>query len=248
MGLEEEALVRYEAVSAIAERLAHPFNLAVAASTSMWLHRHRHAAEATLACAERLIQVSKTICGFPEYETAAKIYRDWALAELGQATEMADEVLASLEEYSRAGSQASMASFYVIAAEVCRRAGRLGDALGLIDQGLSALRNGGLLAEVELYCLQGEVLTELASQADQAETGAAGAERRRQAEAALSRAFGLACERWQVAYLDRVLRGLSRFPGDRSREIQRAQSLREEVPRLVKTARDRVAEELARVS
>lgn len=247
MGLQEEALARDEALSSVAAKLAHPFNLAVAASTSMWLHRQGHAAEATLACAERLIQVSKASGGFPEHETAAKIYRDWALAELGQADEVVDEALESLERYSRAGGQASMASFYAIGAEVCRRTGRLEDALGLIDKGLSASRNGGLLAEVELYCLQGEILDELASQADSPEAGA-GAERRRQAEASLARAFDLASQRWQVAYLDRVIRGLSRFPGDRSREIQQAQRLREEVPHLVKTARDRVAEEMARAT
>jgi serine/threonine protein kinase/tetratricopeptide (TPR) repeat protein len=247
MDLEEEALKRNEAISSVAARLAHPFNLTVAASTSMWLHRQRHAAEATLACTERLIQVSKTIGGFPEYETAAKIYRDWALAELGQAAEVVDEVLGSLEGYSRAGSQTSMASFYAMGAEVCHRAGRLGDALGLIEKGLAASRNGGLLAEVELYCLQGEILGDLARQADQSGTGT-GRERGQQAEASFSRAFDLACERWQVAYLDRVIRGLSRFPGDRSREIQRARSLREEVPHLVQQARDRVAEELALVT
>jgi serine/threonine protein kinase/tetratricopeptide (TPR) repeat protein len=247
MGLEEEALARDEAISSVAAQLAHPFNLVMAASASMWLHRHRHAADTTLACAEKLIQVSKTICGFPEYETAAKIYRDWALAELGQAGEVVDEVLASLESYSRAGRQTAMASFYVMGAEVCRRTGRLDDALGLVEKGLSVSRNGGLLAEVELYCLQGEILGELASQADPSEEGT-GAERGRQAEASLSRAFDLACERWQGAYLDRVLRGLSRFPGDRSQEIQRAQRLREKVPHLVKQARDRVAEELALVT
>jgi len=237
MGLEEEALVRHETISSLAVRLVHPFNLVAAASTSMWFHRQRGDAEATLACAERMIQVAKTSGGFPEYETAAKIYRGWALAELGQAGEVVDEVLARLEEYSRAGGQTSMATFYAIGAEVCRRTGKLEDALGLIDKGLSASRNGGLLAEVELYCLQGEILDELASRADPSE-----------AEASLSRAFDLACERWQVAYLDRVIRGLSRFPGDRIREVQRAQSLREEVPRLVKTARDRVEEEMARVA
>jgi len=245
MGLEEEALVRNETISSVAVRLAHPFNMVVAASTSMWLHRQRHAAEATLACAERMIQVAKTIGGFPEYETAAKIYRDWALAELGQAAEVVDEVLASLEKYSRAGGQSSMATFYAIGAEVCRRTGRLDDALGLVDKGLAASQNGGVLAEVELYCLQGEILDQLASQADPSEAEVV-AERGPQAEASLSRAFDLACERWQVAYLDRLIRGLSRFPKDRSREIQRAQSLREEIPHLLKRVRDRVEEEVAR--
>jgi len=94
---------------------------------------------------------------------------------------------------------------------------------------------------VELHCLRGEILGELA---DQSETEA-GAERARQAEASLSRAFDLACERWQGAYLDRLLHALARFPGDRSREIQRARSLRDQVPHLVQKARDRVAEELA---
>src|SRR6185436_11054670 len=239
MGLEEEALARNETISNVAARLAHPFNMVVAASTSMWLHRQRHDGEATLPCAEKLIQVSKAIGGFPEYETAAKIYRDWALAELGRAEEVVDEVLASLERFSRAGRQTSMATFYAIGAEVCRRTGRLEEALGLIDRGLAASRNGGLLAEVELYCLQGEILGELARQAG---TGN-GTERGQQAEAALSRSFDLACERWQVAYLDRLIRGLSGFAKDRSREIQQARSLREKVPDLVNRVRDRVEEE-----
>lgn len=230
MGLEEEALVRHDAMASVAARLAHPFNRVVAASTSMWFHRQRHAAEATLVCADRLIEVSKAIGGFPEYEAAASLYRDWALAELGQAEKVVDEVLAGLESRA-AGRQTSLPSFYAMGAEVCRRTGRLEEALDLIDKGLAAARNGGLLAEVELCCLQGEILDELASG--------------HQAEASLSRAFDLACERWQVAYLDRVLGALSRLPGDRSREIQRARSLRDEIPRLVKTAQDRVAEEIS---
>jgi hypothetical protein len=245
IGLEEEALARNEAISQLAVRLAHPLNLVLATSTSMWLHRQRHAAGATLASAERLLEVSKTTGGFPDYETAAKIYRDWALAELGQTSGVVDRVLANLESYSGAVGKTSMASFYAIGAEVCRLAGRLEDALGLVDRGMAALQNGGRLAEVELCCLRGEILDELAGQVGAGPGAESSAEKRRQAEASLARAFNLACERWQVAYLDRAIRGLSRFPGDRSRERERAESLREETPHLVKRVGAGVAEEMA---
>jgi serine/threonine protein kinase len=265
IGLDEEALARLETISRVAERLAHPFNLTLAASTSMWLHRQRHAAQATLAGAERLLEVAKTIGGFPDYETAAEIFRDWALAELGQASAVVDAVLQNLERYSRARAKTAMASFYAIGAEVCRLAGRREDALALLDRGMTALENGGLLAEVELCCLRGEILGELACQAGAGLGGElrreapaalrreaqaalrreAQAALRREAEAALSRAFDLACERWQVAYLDRALCGLARFPGDRSREIGRAERLRAEVPHLLERVRDRVATEMA---
>jgi len=249
IGRENEALARDEIISQVAARLAHPLNLVLAASTSMWLHRQRHDAAATLACAERSIEVSKTIGGFPDYETAARIYRDWALAALGQASEVVDEVLANLERHSRAVGKTSMASFYAIGAEVCRLTGRLQDALDLVDRGMAALQNGGLLAEVELCCLRGEIIDELAgplgSGPGSASGSASSAEKRRQAEASLSRAFDLACERWQVAYLDRAIRGLSRFPGDRSRERERAESLRKDIPHLVKRVGDQVAAEMA---
>jgi len=230
LGKDAEAGESDEASLRLAEELGHPFTTALALTTDMVLRQLRHDIPGTLATAARLVALSEEI-GFPNYKMLGLSFKSWALAEEGSAEEAREVMLEQLAMHVRQG-KVSLGRHHGIAARICWQAGRTDEALALLDKALALVEELGERAhEVELHLLQGEILSGLP-------------ERSQEAEAALRKAFSLACERLQVRYAESSGDALSRLLEGAHRH-EEAASLADRVQALTVQAAAEAARALA---
>jgi len=150
---------------------------------------------------------------------------------VGSAEEAREVMLEQLAMHVRQG-KVSLGRHHGIAARICWQAGRTDEALALLDKALALVEELGERAhEVELHLLQGEILSGLP-------------ERSQEAEAALRKAFSLACERLQVRYAESSGDALSRLLEGAHRH-EEAASLADRVQALTVQAAAEAARALA---
>ncbi len=211
LGWYEEAAARDRALLRIAEETAHPFTMAIALTTSLWLGRLRNDVSEVLDAAGKLDELSRSK-GFPNFEGLAHIHRSWALAQQGRAEEVVGPLLAmpmDVPQQVRLG----LANVYRIMASVCWRAHRFEEALRLLEEALSLSREYPL-DEAELHTIKGEMLLELAERGRGEDPSRSLAD----AEAALRHGFTLAAARLQVIYAERSGEHLIRLLGTLGRD------------------------------
>ena len=86
LGYPDQALQRSQQGQALAQELAHPFNLAFALQQAGVLHQHRREAQAAQARAEATLVIA-TEQGFPLFLAYGTVLRGWALAAQGRSAE-----------------------------------------------------------------------------------------------------------------------------------------------------------------
>jgi tetratricopeptide (TPR) repeat protein len=222
MGMEDEALRRHDFSIKGSELLRDPFLQASLLDNSMRFLRRREDVIAALKTAEQLHNVVADL-ELPVYMFSINYTKDWALTKTGRAVEAAKNVESSLEvfdkffsDHTRFGNYSAFALFYI-------KAGQLEEAEQLLERGLSAMTEGGVLHEAEFYCIRGELYLAKA-------THLLSAINLELAERSLRKAFTLARERNQVLMaqqaanlLSSVLRFQERHPeiGEVEIEMQR---------------------------
>jgi tetratricopeptide (TPR) repeat protein len=123
-----------------AERLDHPFSMAIALTALAWQHLHLRDPDATLAVAERLIQLSRERT-FPSYAGLGVMLRGWAIARDEHAAEGAALIEQGFAAWSSDSPGLTNTFFAMLAAEAYLRAGRRADALAVLGRGLDAVRD-----------------------------------------------------------------------------------------------------------
>jgi tetratricopeptide (TPR) repeat protein len=139
--LSEEALRR-------AHQLKHPYTIAMTLTFAATVRSRRREPEATWELAEALMALSEEQ-GFREQIAAARSYRAWVMAELGQTQQ-------ALTEWEAASVTSNIYQRARLI-EAYARVGRADQTLAMIDEALAGFETSGArLSEAELYRLKGE--------------------------------------------------------------------------------------------
>jgi predicted ATPase len=163
LGEPDRARANILAANAIAGKLQHPMTRAFAAIMAAWVYRLC----GDLAEAERegdlAVSVS-TELGLPFFLGFGQITRGWARVGLGKVEEGIGDIQEGLAVYRQTESQLGNSLWLGCLAEGYSAAGRLGEALRVLEDALAfATRTGERVAEAELWRLRGEWTGDVAS-------------------------------------------------------------------------------------
>jgi predicted ATPase len=157
LGYPEQAMQRQQAMLALAQELAQPYSLTLAAFFASWLHQLCRAAEATQAHAETAMALA-TEHGFPLFLAMGRKCRAWALVAQGQVEQGIHEALQGLEAYRRTGAAAARTHNLALLAEAYGQVGQVAAGLQALDEALAAVDQGEQFYTAEVYRLRGELL------------------------------------------------------------------------------------------
>ncbi len=133
LGYPDQAKTHSQEAVATAERLQHPFSLALGLSFSQWLHQFEHDVDATHAAADQALKISKEQ-GFAFWIGWGHVLRGWAKSQQGKHCEAVNEIREGIAAWRRQGSELGCHYYFVLLAEACLKADRLEDALSALDQ------------------------------------------------------------------------------------------------------------------
>jgi class 3 adenylate cyclase/predicted ATPase len=163
LGYPDQALKRvYEALS-LAQKFAHPFNLAFALNTVAAIHQFRREIEATQKRAEETI----ALCidqGFALVLAIGTIRRGWALVQLGQGEAGTTQIRQGIDAHKACGAILGRSYYLLQLAEAYGKAEKVEEGLTLLAEALELIDKGGRVLEAELYRLKGELTLQQANQ------------------------------------------------------------------------------------
>jgi predicted ATPase len=143
---------------ALAERLDHPFSLAIALTTLGWLFHHLRDVEAVKQTAERLIKLSRDR-NFPSYLGLGVMLAGWAKSQAGNDSEGLANITDGFAAWSATSGQLTITFMSVLLSEAHLHAQRFDDGLQVIERGLEeATKNHEQPYVPELWRLRGECL------------------------------------------------------------------------------------------
>jgi len=155
LGYPDQALEKSHQALALAEELAHPFNLAWALCFAAMLHQYRREGQATKERAEAAMALC-TKHGFPQWLAVGRMMQGWALAQ-GEAG--IEQMRQGLAAWRATGAELGRPGFLAPVAEMHWRLGQTKEGLSAVAEGLEAVeRHGERLWEPELHRLKGELL------------------------------------------------------------------------------------------
>lgn len=158
LGYPDRALRQAQEGADIAASKANPFHTCFALQFLAFVHSLRREAALCQEIAESVFAISK------EHDTAdsllwASIAHGWAIALQGRHDEGVSELRRSIAAYTAAGAEIGIPQFHSLMAEAMRRAGRIEEALGTVEEALTlANSNGDAYFNAELQRLRGEML------------------------------------------------------------------------------------------
>jgi predicted ATPase len=157
LGYPDQALQRAHEALALARKLSHAFALAEALHFVAQLHQVRRDVQWTRERAEESITLS-TEQGFAQLVPTDTMLRGWALAMQGQEEEGIAQVRRGLAVCQAAGAEFAQPFFLAQLAEVCGKAGQIGEGLSRLSEALTLVnRTGERFYEAEIYRLTGEI-------------------------------------------------------------------------------------------
>jgi DNA-binding SARP family transcriptional activator/predicted ATPase len=152
------ALTRIEEAVLKARAVAHPFTLAIALDYAAMLSVYRGDFTLALARAEE----AALICskhGFAYYLAMAKILAGWAAGMEGDSVAGIIRIRGGLDSLKSLKAEIRLPFYYGLLAEVCGRAGQIGEALANVATGFAFLtKNGEMWAAPELHRIHGDLL------------------------------------------------------------------------------------------
>ena len=161
LGFADDARARSQRALALAKQLEHPLSLGEAQGLGAMLHCYQKDYLATLACAERAIQVCEA-SGFAVWLAHARIMHGWAIAHLGRPQDGLAEIVAAYGLWTSTGAVVTCAFYLALQAQVQALAGAPQQGLVLLQQAYAtATQHGERYFEPELCRLQGELLIHL---------------------------------------------------------------------------------------
>jgi predicted ATPase len=169
LGYPDQALKRRDEALALANRIAHPFSLALALFFAAWLHELRKEWPMAAEHAEATVALSAEQ-GFADWLLLGTLFRGQAL--VGQ--ERTDEGIAQMRDTLAAlpsiGFEITRPYFLVTLAAAYGKAGRTDDAPALVAEALALVdRHDERMWEAEIYRVKGALLLE-SSGSSEAET------------------------------------------------------------------------------
>jgi predicted ATPase len=158
LGQPDRGLEAAQSAMALADRLAHPFTLAVALAYAAMLHQFRREVPRLRERAEAALAVS-TEHGFSYYRAWAAILLGWATAEEGEIEKGIGLVRDGIGNLHATGAELRLPYYLGILAALQLRAGQLDDASANVSQALTvAGRTGECWVNPRLHMLEGDLL------------------------------------------------------------------------------------------
>ncbi len=166
LGYPDQAFKAGRGARELARHVRSPFSLGFALYNVNWVLQLSRLGVEGLAAAEEQIKLA-TEQGFAWWLTTAIMSRGAALLLQGRLDEALQDLQKGLEAYRATGSGMALPYYHSILGDAYTQAGRFGDALCALDEGLVlAEKNDDRSSEAELHRLKGELL--LAKSNDQA--------------------------------------------------------------------------------
>jgi predicted ATPase len=158
LGYPEQALEQSRQAITRAERLEHPFSVALALSFAQWLHQFCGDVDRTRETAEKALAIS-TEQNFAFWIGWCRVLRGWTLAQRGQCEEAITEIREGIADWRAQGSELGCHYYYVLMAEACAKANQIDDALGALAEAQQfADATGEGYWAPEIVRLKGELL------------------------------------------------------------------------------------------
>jgi len=158
LGYSQRALDQCQKGLTLAEELYHPMTLAFAQFVASGCYMLCGDVQMTLELAETCIQNSSEN-GLTYFMSAGKLFRGWALTEMGQIKEGIEEFRHGIASYKASGAKTGLSQQLGLLADVYRKSGKLDEGLLLLDEALDFVKlSGERFFEAEIYRLRGELL------------------------------------------------------------------------------------------
>jgi predicted ATPase len=158
LGYPDQALERSNEALALAQRLSHPFSLALAGNMVGVLRQYRREARAAQEITESMIGLSAEH-GLTDFLAIATILRGWAMAEQGRNEEGLALMQEGLAALRAAGTELVRPGDLCLLVEVCIETGRFDDGLSALNEALAAANeHENRFNEAEMPRLKGELL------------------------------------------------------------------------------------------
>lgn len=136
----------------------HPFSLAFALFSSIWVHQFRGETSVALKEAEAATEFA-TAQGFPTWHAHSLVVQGWAETELGNVEAGPSHIEQAIAAYETTGGKVWLPLFLLLRAHAMSRCGRTADALDSVSLALSQARSmGAYWLEAELFRCRGELL------------------------------------------------------------------------------------------
>jgi predicted ATPase len=165
LGFPDRALQVSREACELSRQIRRPFSLCLALDCGNGLLQGCRLAAEALAAAEEEMRLA-TEQGFSWFLTTGTIFRGAALLLLGRVQEALPAVLKGVDAYRATGSEIRLPSYYSMLGDAYTQAGRFGEALRAMDEGLAlAEKNDDRTQEAELHRQKGELF--LAESPDQ---------------------------------------------------------------------------------
>jgi class 3 adenylate cyclase/predicted ATPase len=163
LGYPDQALAMSREALDLAQKLSHPFSLAVALNYTAMLHQFRREPRAVHAQAEAAIALC-TEERFAYYLAWGTTMHGWARVAQGQDEEGLAQMRHGLATLRATGASLRLPYYLVLLAEACGQTGQAAEGVTLLAEALAqAHKAGESWTEAELHRLKGELLLSLSA-------------------------------------------------------------------------------------
>jgi serine/threonine protein kinase/predicted ATPase len=163
LGYPDQAAEHSREAVSTAEKLEHPFSLALGLSFSQWLHQFNQDVESTRKAADGALAIAREK-GFAFWIGWGQVLRGWARARQGEGESGIDEMREGIVAWRKQGSELGCHYYYVMLAEACAANGQMDEAMTALDDGqkFAELTGEGFYAP-EITRLRGEFILQQSS-------------------------------------------------------------------------------------
>jgi class 3 adenylate cyclase/predicted ATPase len=163
LGYPDQALAMNREVVALAQKLSHPFSLAVALDYAAMLHQFRREPQAVHEQAEAAIALC-TEQGFAYYLAWGTTMQGWVQVAQGQREDGLAQMRHGLAALRATGAALRLPYYLALLAGACGQTGQAAEGLTLLAEALAqAHKTGECWPEAELHRLKGELLLSLSA-------------------------------------------------------------------------------------
>jgi tetratricopeptide (TPR) repeat protein len=206
-GHRDQAKALRQRLMELAERLAHPFSLAIALQAAAWIDQHMDDVEAAMQASNRLVEISREY-GFPFYEGVGSMFRGWCRVRQGDAQGVAEIEAGFHEKLAHRSGRPFHSLYRWLIAEAYLLVGEPATALASLERGItSAVEYREVVYESELRRLRACCLRQVS------------AGRETEVEAELERAMAVAHQQGALMLELRAAADLAAIAHERGEDV-----------------------------
>ncbi len=156
LGYPERASRGYDDVRSIVRGKPHPYIQAFSLAVALWFQHTRQDSRSLLTAAEALQELAQEH-GFSHWIPFAKLFKGWALPDMGQQEKGIPLLREGIDGWQATGANYGRHFQLGLLAEACWRADRIEEGLEATSDALAALEDTGRFWEAEIHRVRGEL-------------------------------------------------------------------------------------------